>query len=94
MNAVIVYSTVAYLAARLESRRWMRWVTLSLAVAVIVLVCLTRLYLGVHYPSDVAAGVLVGLAWTGFCMSGLEAAHVFGRRFRRDAEPGGEPKIR
>jgi undecaprenyl-diphosphatase len=94
MNAVIVYSTVGYLAARLESRRWIRWVTLSLAAAVIVLVCLTRLYLGVHYPSDVAAGLLVGLAWAAFCMSGLEAARVFGRRFRRDAEPGGEPKIR
>lgn len=89
MNSVIVYSTVAYLAARLESRPWMRWITLLVAALVIVLVCLSRLYLGVHYPSDVAAGAVVGLAWAAFCMSGLEAARVFGRRFQRGREPSG-----
>lgn len=91
MNSVIVYSTVAYLAARLESRVWMRWLTLGVAVVVIVLVCLSRLYLGVHYPSDVAAGALVGLAWAAFCMSGLEAARVFGRRFQRVPPPSRPP---
>lgn len=88
MNAVIVYSTVAYLAARLESRMWMRWTTLLIAAVVIVLVCLSRLYLGVHYPSDIAAGAAVGLAWAAFCMSGVEAAQVFGKRHPRTPGPG------
>jgi membrane-associated phospholipid phosphatase len=34
----------------------------------------------VHYPSDVLAGVIVGLAWAGFCMSVLEAAQIYAKR--------------
>lgn len=37
--------------------RWMRWAALACAV----LMGLSRLYVGVHYPSDVLVGVLVGL---------------------------------
>lgn len=37
--------------------RWMRWAALAAAV----LMALSRLYVGVHYPSDVLAGVFVGL---------------------------------
>ncbi|HUQ19051.1 MAG TPA: phosphatase PAP2 family protein [Gemmatimonadaceae bacterium] len=80
MSATIVYSTVAYLAARLQTRVWARWATMLLAVILIFLICLSRLYLGVHYPSDVIAGVVIGLAWAGFCMATLEAMQKFSRR--------------
>ena len=43
--------------------RW-RWPVLVLALAFTGLVGLSRLYLGVHYPSDVLAGWAAGLAWT------------------------------
>jgi len=43
--------------------RW-RWPVLAMAVAFTWLVGLSRLYLGVHYPSDVLAGWAAGLAWT------------------------------
>jgi undecaprenyl-diphosphatase len=46
----------------------------------IALICLTRLYLGVHYPSDVLGGIVVGLAWSGFCMATLEASLALARR--------------
>jgi undecaprenyl-diphosphatase len=80
MSATIVYSTVAYLAARLQKRRWARVVTLLVAALLIVLISFSRLYLGVHYPSDVLAGVIIGLAWAGFCMATLEAVQRFGQR--------------
>lgn len=80
MNAVIVYGTVAYLAARLQQRRTVRIATLVVAAIVIVLVCGSRLYLGVHYPSDVAAGLVIGLAWAAFCMATLEAIQLYARR--------------
>jgi len=79
MSATIVYATVAYLAARLQRRRWARWLTMLAAAVVIALVCLSRMYLGVHYPSDVAAGAAIGLAWAGFCMATLEAVQRFAR---------------
>jgi undecaprenyl-diphosphatase len=80
MNSVIVYGTVAYLAARLQPRRSTRVLTLSFAALIIVLVCGSRLYLGVHYPSDVLAGMAIGLAWAAFCMATLEALQLFARR--------------
>jgi undecaprenyl-diphosphatase len=80
MSATIVYSTVAYLAARLHSRRWARWLTMSLALLLIFLICFSRVYLGVHYPSDVLAGVIVGLAWAAFCMATLEGIQRFAQR--------------
>ena len=81
MIAVVLYSTVAYLAARLQKRRWKRWLTMLAACVLILLIGVSRLYLGVHYPSDVVAGFVIGLAWAAFCMAGLEAVRVFGVRY-------------
>jgi len=35
----------------------------GLAVAIVALVGTSRIYLGVHYPSDVVSGISLGLAW-------------------------------
>ena len=80
MSATVCYGTVAYLAARLQKHHWARALTLGAAALLILLICVTRMYLGVHYPSDVIAGMLVGLAWAGFCMATLEASLVLARR--------------
>jgi undecaprenyl-diphosphatase len=80
MSATVCYGTVAYLVIRLQKHRWSRVLTGVAAVILILLVCATRLYLGVHYPSDVIAGILVGLAWAAFCMATLEASLVIARR--------------
>ena len=82
MGSAIVYFTVAYLIARLEKRRWMRAITITTSLLLVLLISVSRLYLGVHYPSDVVAGMVIGLAWAGFCLAGLEAVRVFGLRFR------------
>jgi len=79
MSAAVVYGTVAYLAARLQQRHLHRVVTLLCAAVLIVLISISRLYLGVHYPSDVLAGVVIGLAWAGFCMATLEAIQLYAR---------------
>ena len=80
MSAAVVYGTVAYLAARLDKRTWVRWLVMMVSFAVIALISVSRLYLGVHYPSDVLAGIVVGLAWAGFCMATLEAIQKFAAR--------------
>jgi undecaprenyl-diphosphatase len=84
MSAAIVYGTVAYLAARLHKRAWARFLVMAVALVVILLISISRMYLGVHYPSDVIAGVAIGLAWAAFCMATLEAIQKFG--VRRDPQ--------
>jgi undecaprenyl-diphosphatase len=80
MSAAVIYSTIAYLAARLQRRRRARVATMTLAALLVLLVCASRVYLGVHYPSDVLAGTVVGLAWAAFCMATLETVQVYARR--------------
>ncbi|MEX2179748.1 MAG: phosphatase PAP2 family protein [Gemmatimonadaceae bacterium] len=91
MSAAVVYGTVAYLAARLQRRVLHRAVTLTIAGILIVLISISRLYLGVHYPSDVLAGVIIGLAWAGFCMATLEAIQLYGKRRAPQVERNEEP---
>lgn len=103
MSAAAVYMTVAYLAARLQRRRISRALTLLAAVIVIALIAASRLYLGVHYPTDVLAGVVIGIAWAALCMAMLETTLLYGRRRSarmraaeepspRDQEAAAEPK--
>jgi undecaprenyl-diphosphatase len=80
MSATVVYSTVAYLAGRLQRTHRARIAVASVATLVIAIICLSRLYLGVHYPSDVLAGIVIGLAWAGFCMATLEVIQLYARR--------------
>jgi undecaprenyl-diphosphatase len=68
-----VYLTLGALLARTTKRWHLRVFYLTLAFALTVLVGLTRLYLGVHYPTDVLAGWIVGLFWASLCW--LAAQH-------------------
>lgn len=80
MSATVVYTTVAYLATRLQKTRRARVATRTIAALLVLLICFSRVYLGVHYPSDVLAGIVVGFAWASFCMVTLEAAQLYARR--------------
>jgi undecaprenyl-diphosphatase len=80
MSSIIVYGTVAYLAARLQRNVRSRVLTMAIAALLIALICASRMYLGVHYPTDIAAGLIIGLAWSGFCMAVLEAAQLYAKR--------------
>lgn len=62
-NSAIVYLTLAGLVAQVERGRAVRNVTFALAILLVGMIGTSRVYLGVHWPSDVLAGWCAGTGW-------------------------------
>jgi undecaprenyl-diphosphatase len=60
IRAVIVYGLLAFVIRRLSASTRVRALATASAVAIIALVCIDRLYLDVHWESDVIGGLLLG----------------------------------
>jgi undecaprenyl-diphosphatase len=58
-----LYLTIAILAARHLPTKTSRVLLFCLALVIVILIALSRVYLGVHYPSDIASGLSLGAAW-------------------------------
>lgn len=67
MLSAIVYLTLGTLLDRLIRPVAPRLYILAMAALLTFLVGISRIYLGVHYPTDVIAGWSVGLAWAVLC---------------------------
>lgn len=70
MNSAIVYLTLAVLLARTEVNRQIQFYLVGCAIGLTLLVGTTRVFLGVHWPSDVLAGWVVGASWAVLCSLG------------------------
>lgn len=76
MGSTIVLGSLAYLAFRILSRWRHRAAALALSCTLVLAIAVSRVYLGVHWISDIAAGIAAGLIW-------LATATVAYETFRR-----------
>ncbi len=67
MLSAVVYLTLGALLARTQPRRRVKLYFLAVAGVLTVVVGVSRVYLGVHWPTDVLAGWTVGAGWAFLC---------------------------
>lgn len=93
MLSAVTYLTLGALLARVQPRRRVKAYLLAIAVLLTLMIGASRVYLGVHWPTDVLAGWCAGAAWAILCWS---VALWLQRRgaVEEDAEPEGEHGIR
>jgi undecaprenyl-diphosphatase len=71
MTSAAVYLTLGALLMRVAERRATKIYCMAMAMLLTVLVGSTRVYLGVHYPTDVLAGWCIGTAWALICWTAM-----------------------
>ena len=67
MLSAVTYLTLGALLARSRPDRRVRAYVLSIAIALTLMIGTSRIYLGVHWPTDVLAGWCLGAAWALSC---------------------------
>lgn len=83
-GAAVAYGMLLYVAVRVLPARW-HPAAAMVAVALVITTACSRVFLRVHFASDVAAGLLSGLSWLGVCVASLEFARRKASRPRNPA---------
>jgi membrane protein DedA with SNARE-associated domain/membrane-associated phospholipid phosphatase len=88
MGSLIAFGLLAYLVCRFtRDRRWDPVIT-ALAASLILLIGFSRLYLGVHYFSDLIVGYAAGAVWLAACLTGAAVAREQRGRRQRVRQSG------
>jgi undecaprenyl-diphosphatase len=87
LGSIVIVGVVAVVAARLVRSVAVRVAALGTAAGTVVLIGASRLYLGVHWFTDVLAGWFLGAAWLAVCLAASAALTAGRAPVRRDGTP-------
>lgn len=93
-NSITFYGLLIYISSQTIKNRFLHWLIITLLVSIIFLVGFSRVYLRVHYASDVAVGFITGLAWLLVSLSILKKIETFNKKNNVPvAETGTPPAV-
>ncbi|WP_201596866.1 phosphatase PAP2 family protein [Psychrobacter vallis] len=72
MGSLVFYGFIFYLVVRSAQKKSMKIMAFIFLGTLILLIGMSRIYLGAHFPSDVIAGFLAGTVWLILCLLALE----------------------
>ncbi len=75
MVSMVIYGFIGYILANRYRRQ--QWWIMSLTTLLVIAIGFSRLYLGVHWPTDIIAGYAAGLVWLIACISSSKIWHRF-----------------
>lgn len=75
--AVTFYGLVLYILLHTINTGWLKYLAVILIVVLIVLIGFSRVYLRVHYASDVIAGFIIGLLWLLISLSAINSLEQY-----------------
>lgn len=88
MSAMAFYGFLIYLCFQMNMHRVARALLIMVLGCVVLAVGLSRIYLGVHFPSDVAAGYIGGFIWIAFCVIIFNAIDLLRSKRRGEKKAG------
>ena len=77
MISAVTYLTIGALLARVQPSRALKVYTVLVSVTLVLVIGLSRVYLGVHWPTDVLSGWCLGAAWAMTCWLAAQGASLY-----------------
>jgi len=80
MSAISFYGFLIYLCYGFKMNKWIKSGIIIFFTLLIFTIGISRIYLGVHFPSDIAGGFIAGLIWVAFCILIFNIIDLFRRK--------------
>ncbi|MDC6388524.1 phosphatase PAP2 family protein [Maribacter sp. PR1] len=79
MSAMAFFGFLMYLISKLDIHRVLKYFLIFIFGLLILSIGISRIYLGVHFPSDIAGGFIAGFIWVVFCVLVFDLIELFRR---------------
>ncbi|MDT7827424.1 phosphatase PAP2 family protein [Pricia sp. S334] len=79
MSAMAFYGFLIYLLYRFKMNRFLKVAAIIFFILLILNIGISRVYLGVHFPTDIIAGFIAGFIWVVFCVLAFNLIELFRR---------------
>lgn len=83
MSAMAFYGFLIFLVYNFKLNKVLKTVLIIIFIFLIAAIGVSRIYLGVHFPSDVAGGFIAGFIWVIFCIVLFHVIDLFRKRRKR-----------